>query len=222
VPGSILFSSAKFQKNIRARPLFIMKSIFICFLLLTAGCAHESAPAKVEVPSPVSGKPEARVICPPDVEDRCWGSGFPASIFFRSGSARIDPSERTKLDIYLSKAKNAHYISQMLVVGHTDSRGNAARNQRLSESRADAVREFLVAGGLGNRPMEIEAYGQTHPVADNATNAGRKKNRRVDVVIFGGCSPEDNAMWARVDAERQQCYQEQAAERLKQKIESPR
>ena len=74
--------------------------------------------------------------------------------------------------------------SQVLLEGHTDSIGNPGTNKRLSEERAKAVREYILAN------MEIEraqvsaiGYGDTKPVASNKTVEGRELNRRIDVVI---------------------------------------
>lgn len=70
-----------------------------------------------------------------------------------------------------------------LIEGHTDSAGSDAYNQLLSERRADAVKEELVARGVAPRRLVIRAMGEAYPRAPNATAAGRQQNRRVDIVI---------------------------------------
>jgi OOP family OmpA-OmpF porin len=66
------------------------------------------------------------------------------------------------------------------IVGHTDSKGSKAYNQKLSERRAQAVADFLRTFGVKNN-MSVSGMGETQPVADNATDAGRAQNRRVEI-----------------------------------------
>ena len=65
-------------------------------------------------------------------------------------------------------------------MGHTDSKGSKAYNQKLSERRAQAVADFLRTFGVKNS-MSVKGMGETQPVADNATDAGRAQNRRVEI-----------------------------------------
>ena len=69
------------------------------------------------------------------------------------------------------------------IVGHTDSQGDADANRALSERRAEAVRRALVEAGVAGSRIEAEGRGASQPVADNATAAGRAKNRRVEIVV---------------------------------------
>src|SRR5262249_35582083 len=71
------------------------------------------------------------------------------------------------------------------VEGHTDSVGGDEYNQKLSENRANAVREFLVGEGLKPEGITSQGFGKTKPVADNNTAAGRQRNRRVELVVSG-------------------------------------
>jgi OmpA-OmpF porin, OOP family len=68
--------------------------------------------------------------------------------------------------------------------GHTDSVGKAAYNQKLSERRADAVRQYLISKGVPASQMTSRGYGASKPIADNATDAGRAKNRRIEFTIL--------------------------------------
>lgn len=72
---------------------------------------------------------------------------------------------------------------QVSVEGHTDSRGSDEQNQRLSESRAHAVAEYLKANMGGGIPIVAQGLGESRPVASNDTNEGRARNRRIDIVI---------------------------------------
>lgn len=93
-----------------------------------------------------------------------------------------------KRDVEFSLVKIATILDQfpemkIQIEGHTDNVGTAAYNQDLSERRAQSVRDFLVSQGVTAERMTVAGYGLTRPVADNATEAGRQKNRRVDLVI---------------------------------------
>ena len=69
------------------------------------------------------------------------------------------------------------------VQGHTDSTGNAEANKGLSQRRADSVLNALIANGVGQGRVKAVGYGQSQPVADNATEEGRAQNRRVSVLV---------------------------------------
>jgi outer membrane protein OmpA-like peptidoglycan-associated protein len=69
------------------------------------------------------------------------------------------------------------------VAGHTDSVGNAAYNQKLSEQRAQAVANYLVSRGVNGERLMVTGAGANHPIASNATDAGRAENRRVEITL---------------------------------------
>ncbi len=77
----------------------------------------------------------------------------------------------------LQKAK------QIVIVGHTDDRGNDASNMKLSEARAVSVKNYYVEKGISASKMTTEGRGETQPIADNATEAGRSENRRIEIDI---------------------------------------
>lgn len=72
------------------------------------------------------------------------------------------------------------------VEGYTDNIGSDEYNQKLSEQRADGVREYLVAQSVSDSNVTAKGFGMADPVADNTTNQGRAKNRRVELVVSGG------------------------------------
>jgi outer membrane protein OmpA-like peptidoglycan-associated protein len=74
---------------------------------------------------------------------------------------------------------------RLTIEGHTDSVGSAQFNQGLSEKRADAVRDYLVSQGVDAGKLSAQGLGMDHPVADNSTPQGRKKNRRVEIIVSG-------------------------------------
>jgi outer membrane protein OmpA-like peptidoglycan-associated protein len=71
------------------------------------------------------------------------------------------------------------------IEGHTDSVGDAAANQELSQRRAAAVRDALLARGVDAARVEAVGFGASHPIADNRTESGRQKNRRIEIVLAG-------------------------------------
>jgi outer membrane protein OmpA-like peptidoglycan-associated protein len=79
----------------------------------------------------------------------------------------------------------SHPGLNLQVEGYTDSTGTPEFNQKLSEERANTVRDFLAAEGLNPQSMTAVGYGMNYPVAPNDTAAGRKLNRRVELVISG-------------------------------------
>ena len=103
-------------------------------------------------------------------------------IQFASGSSTISPASYAVLDEIFKSAVVAEGL-KLGVYGHTDNVGNPESNQRLSEARANAVREYLVRKGLGANHIEAQGFGDTQPLEDNGTDAGRKKNRRVQIVM---------------------------------------
>ena len=76
-------------------------------------------------------------------------------------------------------------LEVIVAVGHTDSVGNDAYNQRLSVRRAEAVKAYLVSKGIEANRVYTEGKGEAQPVADNKTKDGRAKNRRVEIEVVG-------------------------------------
>ena len=106
-------------------------------------------------------------------------------IEFETGRAVIKPGSYPILDevVTLMKARGS---IKMGVYGHTDSRGIAAMNMKLSGERAAAVMAYLVSHGIAASRLQSQGFGQTKPIADNATDVGRSKNRRVEFKILSG------------------------------------
>jgi outer membrane protein OmpA-like peptidoglycan-associated protein len=102
------------------------------------------------------------------------------SILFRPGTARLMPSSNAALD-QIATAVVATPGARWEIAGHTDSRGVAAQNQRLSQARAQAVATYLATKGVASAALTAVGYGSTRPVAPNTTTAGRAQNRRVEI-----------------------------------------
>jgi outer membrane protein OmpA-like peptidoglycan-associated protein len=103
-------------------------------------------------------------------------------IQFETGSSVIKSESYGQLDEIVKSAIVAEGL-KVGVYGHTDNTGNPDANQKLSEDRANAVKNYLVNKGLPNNRIEVKGMGQTQPVADNNTADGKAKNRRVQIVL---------------------------------------
>ncbi len=104
------------------------------------------------------------------------------SVLFASNRAVLLPESRRRLD-QVSEVLLTTRERTLIVEGHTDSQGSDARNQELSQARADAVRSHLVGKGYQADRITARGLGEGQPVADNATAEGRANNRRVEIVV---------------------------------------
>ncbi|MDH4290690.1 MAG: OmpA family protein, partial [Aquincola sp.] len=109
---------------------------------------------------------------------------FAADAFFDSGKSVLKPEARAKLDDLVDKTK-AINLEVIIAVGHTDSDGSAAMNQKLSVARSEAVKAYLVSKGIEKNRVYTEGKGESQPVADNKTREGKAKNRRVEIEVVG-------------------------------------
>lgn len=101
---------------------------------------------------------------------------------FKSGSAELTGDSVESLTDIASFLTNQPDL-RLVVAGHTDSAGSAVLNMQLSQKRADAVKYFLIRAGVDSDRMQAVGYGETDPVASNATASGRAQNRRVEFRI---------------------------------------
>lgn len=117
---------------------------------------------------------------PRSLYDDLMADGFfsTTGILFASGSAAIRPESTPTLDAVLELLQDHQDVS-LIIEGHTDSEGDDASNQALSEQRADAVRRYLAEHGVDAARLESVGHGESQPVADNATPEGMASNRRV-------------------------------------------
>ena len=108
---------------------------------------------------------------------------FDTGILFKTNSSELQP-EATKNITDLAKILNKYPDTNILIDGHTDSTGTAEYNQRLSERRAESVSSELKGLAVAGSRLSTRGFGETQPVASNATSEGRQQNRRVEVAIF--------------------------------------
>ncbi|KQM79950.1 outer membrane protein OmpA [Xylophilus sp. Leaf220] len=109
---------------------------------------------------------------------------YAADAFFDFDKSVLKPAGRAKLDDLVSKVKGVN-LEVIIAVGHTDSVGSDAYNQKLSVRRAEAVKAYLVSKGIERNRVYTEGKGEKQPVADNKTAEGRAKNRRVEIEVVG-------------------------------------
>lgn len=106
----------------------------------------------------------------------------PGSVSFASGSAVLDARMHPALD-RIAGTLQEYPDTAVSVVGHTDSMGDAAINVDLSRRRAAAVADYLARRGVARERMQVDGRGEAEAIGDNATEAGRAQNRRVEMLI---------------------------------------
>ena len=107
-----------------------------------------------------------------------------SDVLFDFNKYTLKPEAREKL-AKVSGILLAYPNLKLQVEGYTDNIGSDEYNQKLSEERADSVRDYLVSQSVADSNVTAAGYGKTHPVADNSTNSGRAQNRRVELVVSG-------------------------------------
>ncbi|VXC37950.1 OmpA family protein [Massilia sp. 9I] len=136
----------------------------------------EVAPAPAPVAEPAQPAPQ-----PVPTSEKV---SIAAEALFDFDKAIVKPEGRAALDEFMSKLEGLN-TEVMIAVGHTDSVGTDAYNQKLSLRRAEAVKAYMVSKGLDPARLYTEGKGESQPVADNATAEGRAKNRRVTIEVVG-------------------------------------
>lgn len=108
---------------------------------------------------------------------------LPDGVTFDVGSYTIKPAFRDTLDTVAGSL--TQYPNSIIdVYGHSDSTGSDAFNQRLSEQRAQAVANYLISQGVSSARVKWQGFGETMPIADNDSEYGRARNRRVEIKII--------------------------------------
>ncbi|MHA6129051.1 OmpA family protein [Pseudomonas fluorescens group sp. PF-1] len=132
------------------------------------GCPLPQYPASVKPAEPA----QSEVITLSDAGD----------VLFAFNQSELTPTAKSQLDSIMGKLEDADVVS-IKVVGFTDSVGSDAYNQALSQRRASSVAEYLLSQGVAPNKITSEGKGESQPVADNETDEGRAKNRRVELHI---------------------------------------
>jgi outer membrane protein OmpA-like peptidoglycan-associated protein len=107
---------------------------------------------------------------------------LPGAVLFSTGKSVLLPGAKDRLNKVADVLKD-NPNRKITVEGHTDSTGKAATNDKLSQQRADAVKDYLMIRGVPSKQITTKGFGASHPIASNATTEGRAENRRVEIVI---------------------------------------
>jgi OOP family OmpA-OmpF porin len=155
--------------------------------IVAAPAAPAAAPAPAPAPAPAAAAPAPRPApapapaLPPAAATKVT---YAADAFFDFDKSVLKADGKAKLDDLVGKVKGVN-LEVIIAVGHTDSVGPDAYNQKLSVKRSDAVKAYLVSKGIEKNRVYTEGKGEKQPVADNKSAAGRSKNRRVEIEVVG-------------------------------------
>ena len=138
------------------------------------------APPPAAAPAPAPA-PKVVPVPPAPVSEKVT---FAADAFFDFDKSVLKPEAKAKLDDLVSKTGGIN-LEVIIAVGHTDSVGTDAYNQKLSVQRSEAVKAYLVSKNVEKNRVYTEGKGEKQPVADNKTAEGRAKNRRVEIEVVG-------------------------------------
>jgi len=108
---------------------------------------------------------------------------FESGLLYDYDSDVVKPTAATNLRSF-AQSLDKYPNTDIMIVGHTDSQGSDTYNLQLSERRAIAARNYLVSQGVSSARIKVAGRGESEPIADNATDAGRAQNRRVEVAIY--------------------------------------
>ena len=130
--------------------------------------------ATIVARKPAPPPPPAKVVDKIEINDR---------IEFKTGKAKLLSRSYEVLDVVVDLLQNNPHIRLVEIGGHTDGKGKARRNRKLSQRRAAAVRAYLIDCGIDPERLVIKGYGPDKPLDDNSTPEGRRRNRRVEFTI---------------------------------------
>ncbi|WP_231337404.1 OmpA family protein [Paraburkholderia sprentiae] len=145
--------------------------------VLTFQCATPTQPAQPVVAKPAPAP--APVVAPAAPPKRIT---LDSDANFDTDKSTLKADARERLNV-LIEAANGTVFRAITINGYTDSTGSVEHNQALSERRAQAVATYLREHGLKAQKFDVRGYGESSPVASNATVEGRAKNRRVDITL---------------------------------------
>ena len=169
-----------------------MTAFLLAATLATVGCSSLTAVVRDENPiaigamrpAPPPAPPEPTVAAPaPRVRVERSRIAVDEKIHFNTGSADIAAQSNELLNEIARVLRENPRVTKIRIEGHTDNVGAAAFNRRLSQQRADAVRQYLVGQGIDGGRMVAQGFGPDHPIGPNDTEEGKSNNRRVEFNI---------------------------------------
>ena len=140
----------------------------------------EATPQPAPEPTPAEPPPAPE----PEPYEGCTVPMVLEGVAFDSNATGIRPDTARVLESVVAGLARCSE-QRMRIEAHTDSVGKAAQNERLSELRAESVRDYLVSRGADPEQLETLGFGERRPIADNSTPAGRARNRRVEIHPLG-------------------------------------
>ena len=169
------------------RTVLFLSSVLTTLLL--SGCASTAA-EKTTAVNAETARPQSVFLArlqrsaaqTSELTDGSLKVAFPGITAFSHDGASISDEQQSLLNGVVEALDNISY-QKLTVVGHSDSSGQLAYNNKLSQQRAEQVRAYLVQQGLHAERVEAQGRGPAEPVADNSTPEGRAANRRVEVLL---------------------------------------
>ena len=161
--------------------------------VVTSGVVHPDCAGKPPAPKPAAPATPAKPADPakptpppakPAPASVRQSVVIQADALFDFDKSVLRPDGRKSIDDAVAKLRGVD-VEMVIATGHTDSVGSDAYNQRLSERRAGAVKDYLVSKGIPAAKITTIGKGESQPVATNKTAEGRQKNRRVDIEFKG-------------------------------------
>jgi outer membrane protein OmpA-like peptidoglycan-associated protein len=149
-----------------------------------AGCAGTTAFQGSAATTIVGTAPAPKPQPPPRVTVQANQIVISEKIQFDDAKATIKPESNSLLDEIVATFQNNPQIKKVSIDGFASSEGDAAFNKKLSDDRAKSVMEYLVSHGVDKKRVVAKGWGVEKPIADNSTEEGREKNRRVEFNIL--------------------------------------
>jgi outer membrane protein OmpA-like peptidoglycan-associated protein len=180
------------MQDFRTGPKFITISALLASALALSACGGGALPLEGAIaitgtpPAPPPPPPAKEEPPPPParVEIRNNKIEFKEKIQFENNKSVILPQSFSLLDDITKIIKDGEHIKKISIEGHASAEGDAKRNLTLSDERAKAVMKYIVDKGIDAKRLSAKGFGITKPIADNATEEGREKNRRVEFNII--------------------------------------
>jgi len=160
-----------------------MKPKVLALLLVVAfvGFSWSGCSKRSEEPAPKAAAPQAAA---PRLADKVIVFEEAALFDFDKAALKPEGKERLKADREEAQADLSR-ADRVKITGYTDNTGSADYNAKLSQQRAEAVRDYLSSIGVDPKKMEASGAGEAKPIADNTAKEGRAKNRRVEIEVTG-------------------------------------